>query len=140
MYIIVSGDSGSGKTETVKLVLQYLAAITNAHSEVEQMILETSPILEAFGNAKTVCNDNSSRYGKFLELQFDDLGKICGARVTQCELLFCFFIACYTTTCMLTVTISLAQIFLKKLALLDKQLMSGTSTYSISCAPALPMI
>ena len=78
--IIVSGESGAGKTVSAKHTMNYFAAITATGSgvaasggkpSVEQRVLASSPIMEAIGNAKTIRNDNSSRFGKYIELQFD---------------------------------------------------------------------
>lgn len=86
--VVISGESGSGKTESTKLVMQYLAAVApsaprqSQASLVTEQILEATPLLEAFGNARTVRNDNSSRFGKYLEVYFRH-GCILGARVTQ---------------------------------------------------------
>ncbi|KAH1078270.1 hypothetical protein AAZX31_19G156800 [Glycine max] len=84
--ILVSGESGAGKTESTKLLMRYLAymggrAAAAEGRTVEQKVLESNPVLEAFGNAKTVRNNNSSRFGKFVEIQFDQSGRISGAAI-----------------------------------------------------------
>ncbi|RMZ56348.1 hypothetical protein APUTEX25_004705, partial [Auxenochlorella protothecoides] len=92
--ILVSGESGAGKTETSKLIMQYLAWMGGYRAEsaptngsirsVEQQVLESNPLLEAFGNAKTSRNDNSSRFGKFTEIQFGRDGRITGLKHAAC--------------------------------------------------------
>ncbi|KAI3741926.1 hypothetical protein L1987_59605 [Smallanthus sonchifolius] len=83
--ILVSGESGAGKTETTKMLMRYLAYLGGRKGTegrtVEQQVLESNPVLEAFGNAKTVRNNNSSRFGKFVEIQFDKHGRISGAAI-----------------------------------------------------------
>ncbi|KAE8668077.1 Myosin-6 [Hibiscus syriacus] len=84
--ILVSGESGAGKTESTKMLMRYLAYMggkvdNTEERSVEQKVLESNPVLEAFGNAKTVRNNNSSRFGKFVELQFDHRGRISGAAI-----------------------------------------------------------
>ncbi|XP_027283093.1 unconventional myosin-XV isoform X2 [Cricetulus griseus] len=81
--VIISGESGSGKTEATKLILRCLAAMNQRRDVMQQIkILEATPLLEAFGNAKTVRNDNSSRFGKFVEI-FLEGGVISGAITSQ---------------------------------------------------------
>ncbi|XP_066963013.1 unconventional myosin-Ia-like [Macrobrachium rosenbergii] len=82
--VVVTGESGSGKTEAAKLVLQYLAAITpRAPNQANERLLQSNPVLEAFGNARTRRNDNSSRFGKYTEIEFDHKGDPLGGTITH---------------------------------------------------------
>uniref|UniRef100_A0A4W5RPQ7 Myosin-9 n=1 Tax=Hucho hucho TaxID=62062 RepID=A0A4W5RPQ7_9TELE len=85
--ILCTGESGAGKTENTKKVIQYLAHVASSfkskkdQGELEKQLLQANPILEAFGNGKTVKNDNSSRFGKFIRINFDVNGYIVGANI-----------------------------------------------------------
>jgi myosin V len=98
--ILVSGESGAGKTVTTKIVLNYFAMLSKKLSEsepnnsrnmparnadddvsIEQQVLQSNPILEAFGNARTIRNDNSSRFGKYIDISFAKNGKLAGASI-----------------------------------------------------------
>ncbi|KAJ8295745.1 Myosin-2A [Rhodotorula toruloides] len=91
--IVVSGESGAGKTVSAKYIMRYFATVEDPNkpgkkkttasgmTEVEEQILATNPIMEAFGNAKTTRNDNSSRFGKYIEILFDGTQTIVGARI-----------------------------------------------------------
>ena len=95
--ILVSGESGAGKTETVKICMNHIAAVqrgpqkngekNDSSNKVVQRVVESNPLLEAFGNAKTRRNDNSSRFGKYIQLQFDRDGNApVGQRIPTCKL------------------------------------------------------
>ncbi|EDQ90231.1 uncharacterized protein MONBRDRAFT_18623 [Monosiga brevicollis MX1] len=82
--VLISGESGAGKTEASKQILQFLVAKSTDTGKavmIRDRLLQSNPILEAFGNAKTTRNDNSSRFGKYLECQFDFLGEVVNGRM-----------------------------------------------------------
>ena len=95
--ILVSGESGAGKTVTTKIVLNYLAMLSKIAQRksgvnssfrspeedvsIEQQVLQSNPILESFGNARTMRNDNSSRFGKYIDIRFTKAGKLIGASI-----------------------------------------------------------
>ena len=85
--IIISGESGAGKTEAAKRIMQYIANVSggtdSSIQQIKDMVLATNPLLESFGNAKTLRNNNSSRFGKYLEIHFNSQGEPVGANINN---------------------------------------------------------
>lgn len=84
--VIISGESGAGKTEASKQIQNYIAGVSSSGEgvdKVKKVFLESNPLLESFGNAKTLRNNNSSRFGKYFELFFDTAGRPQGGKVTN---------------------------------------------------------
>merc|ERR1711899_43429 len=85
--MLITGESGAGKTENTKKVISYLALVASSGKKsekkvsLEDQIVATNPILESYGNAKTSRNDNSSRFGKFIRIHFTAAGKLCGCDI-----------------------------------------------------------
>nr|XP_017097315.1 myosin heavy chain, muscle isoform X25 [Drosophila bipectinata] len=88
--MLITGESGAGKTENTKKVIAYFATVGASTKKdesqknkgsLEDQVVQTNPVLEAFGNAKTVRNDNSSRFGKFIRIHFGPTGKLAGADI-----------------------------------------------------------
>lgn len=91
--MLITGESGAGKTENTKKVIAYFAQVgastkkdqKETKGSLEDQIVQTNPVLEAFGNAKTTRNDNSSRFGKFIRIHFGPMGKLAGADIETCK-------------------------------------------------------
>ena len=87
--MLITGESGAGKTENTKKVISYLAMVASSGKKsakkvsLEDQIVATNPILESYGNAKTARNDNSSRFGKFIRIHFTASGKLCGCDIVS---------------------------------------------------------
>uniref|UniRef100_A0A8C7NQ28 Myosin IIIB n=1 Tax=Oncorhynchus mykiss TaxID=8022 RepID=A0A8C7NQ28_ONCMY len=82
--IIISGESGAGKTESAHLIVQHLTFLGKANNRtLREKILQVNPLVEAFGNACTAINDNSSRFGKYLEMKFTPTGAVMGAKISE---------------------------------------------------------
>ncbi|KAF6120502.1 myosin IA [Phyllostomus discolor] len=84
--VLITGESGAGKTEASKLVMSYVAAVCGKGEQVnsvKEQLLQSNPVLEAFGNAKTIRNNNSSRFGKYMDIEFDFKGSPLGGVITN---------------------------------------------------------
>ncbi|KAL5005175.1 hypothetical protein ScPMuIL_018631 [Solemya velum] len=80
--VLISGESGAGKTESTKLIIKQLIELCRGQTQLEEQILQVNPLLEAFGNAQTQMNDNSSRFGKYIQLKFAE-GHVKGAKISE---------------------------------------------------------
>uniref|UniRef100_A0A8C2J988 Myosin IIIB n=1 Tax=Cyprinus carpio TaxID=7962 RepID=A0A8C2J988_CYPCA len=84
IFLIIHGESGAGKTESAHLIVQHLTFLGKANNRtLREKILQVNPLVEAFGNACTAINDNSSRFGKYLEMKFTPTGAVMGAKISE---------------------------------------------------------
>merc|ERR1712226_1751144 len=84
--VIISGESGAGKTVNAKFIMEYLSKVSGGGADIQkvkEVILSTNPLLEAFGNAKTLRNNNSSRFGKYFNINFDYGGRPVGGTISN---------------------------------------------------------
>mmetsp|Transcript_38150 Transcript_38150/g.75050 ORF Transcript_38150/g.75050 Transcript_38150/m.75050 type:complete len:977 (+) Transcript_38150:37-2967(+) len=89
--VLITGESGAGKTEASKIFMQYIVHVSNTKKSsddskgdnIKERLLDSNPVLEAFGNARTIRNDNSSRFGKYMEIQFNGNGAPLGGKISQ---------------------------------------------------------
>jgi myosin-1 len=86
--VIISGESGAGKTVSAKYIMNYISKVSSGNQSskvqhIKNIILQSNPLLEAFGNAKTLRNNNSSRFGKYVEIQFQRSGEPVAGRITN---------------------------------------------------------
>ncbi|CAF4948904.1 unnamed protein product, partial [Rotaria sp. Silwood1] len=82
--VVISGLSGSGKTESCKYIVQHiLSRSLSVETSLNMKINQVNPLMEAFGNAKTYINNNSSRFGKYLEIHFSPIGNVLGAHLKE---------------------------------------------------------
>ena len=103
--MLITGESGAGKTENTKKVIAYFASVGASQAEaaaandkpkektvtLEDQIVQTNPVLEAFGNAKTVRNNNSSRFGKFIRIHFNRAGRVASCDIEHCKFGLLFY-------------------------------------------------
>jgi myosin heavy subunit len=117
--MLITGESGAGKTENTKKVIAYFAQVgasskkdpNNTKGSLEDQIVQTNPVLEAFGNAKTTRNDNSSRFGKFIRIHFGPMGKLAGADIETCKQFLLFSIVSFELVrILIVVSIALVQL------------------------------
>jgi myosin I len=86
--VIISGESGAGKTVCAKYIMNYISKVSGGNKSqkvqhIKEIILQSNPLLESFGNAKTLRNNNSSRFGKYVEIQFSRSGEPIGGKITN---------------------------------------------------------
>ena len=141
--MLITGESGAGKTENTKKVITYLAlAASGAGKKVEKkvsledQIVATNPILESYGNAKTARNDNSSRFGKFIRIHFTASGKLAGCDIVS--KIYCNYM--YTSKERYDMENCRCLTFLRSPVLRSSRRLRGPTISSTSCSSPMEMV